>query len=233
VNKKVIAIIPARGGSKRVPRKNVIDFMGKPMITWTIEAALKSGAFERVLVSTDDEEIAEISRESGAEVPFLRVDNSDDITPVSEATIGAVLQAENFWNCKFQTVVQLMANCPLRDENSIKSSLLNFEGSEASFQISCFKFGWMNPWWATKLNNENKPEFIFPEALKKRSQDLDDLYCPSGATWIADKKALVHEKTFYGKSHIFSPIGWQEAVDIDDYEDLEFAKAVYLLNESR
>ena len=78
-----IAIIPARGGSKRIPKKNIIDFNGKPMIAWTIKAALESKLFSKVLVSTDSEEIAEISQKYGADVPFLRRSFSDDITPVS------------------------------------------------------------------------------------------------------------------------------------------------------
>lgn len=106
--KNNIAIIPARGGSKRILKKNIIDFNGKPMIAWTIEAALKSQLFSKVLVSTDCEETADIARAFGAEVPFLRRGYSDDITPVSEATLDALLQAEKFWNLDFDTVTQLI-----------------------------------------------------------------------------------------------------------------------------
>jgi len=229
---KAIAVIPARGGSKRVPKKNVMDFMGKPMIAWTIEAALRSSVFSRVLASTDDKGIAEVAKQYGAEVPFLREGNSNDFTPVGEATVGAVKQAEDHWSEEYDVVVQLLSNCPIRNADDISVSYKQFCKSSPSFQISCFKFGWMNPWWATKLNCDYVPEFLFPEALKKRSQDLDDLYCPTGAIWIADKQALVDNKTFYGPGHIFYPIDWKSAVDIDDYEDLDFAKAVFLLNES-
>ena len=121
-----IAIIPARGGSKRIPRKNVTPFLGKPMISWTIEAALKSGVFENVLVSTDDNEIAEISIESGAQVPFLRENYCDDISPISLATTSALEQAEAFYQTKFDKVVQLMPNCPLRTSEDIKNSLSVF-----------------------------------------------------------------------------------------------------------
>ena len=93
-----IAIIPARGGSKRMPHKNIIDFFGQPMISRTIRAANESGCFDRVLVSTDDPTIAEISRSCGAEVPFLRMDKADDISPVSEATLSALAQAEAHWH---------------------------------------------------------------------------------------------------------------------------------------
>ena len=94
VNKR-IAIIPARGGSKRLPNKNIIDFFGKPMIAWTIDAALRTNMFDLILVSTDSQEISEISRHLGAEVPFLRDKHSDDYSTVSEAPLTALNQMEN------------------------------------------------------------------------------------------------------------------------------------------
>ena len=86
--KKILAIIPARGGSKRIPRKNIINFQGKPMIAWTIESAIKSACFDEILVSTDDDEIAEISKNYGASVPFLRELNKDDHSNVSDVVIS-------------------------------------------------------------------------------------------------------------------------------------------------
>jgi len=94
VDKKIIAVIPARGGSKRIPKKNIIGLGGKPMLAWTIEAALKSKYINEVLVSTDDEEIAEVGRKHGAKVPFLRDKNADDHSPISLATIRALNQWE-------------------------------------------------------------------------------------------------------------------------------------------
>ena len=111
-NHKIIAVIPARMGSKRIPKKNITDFLGKPMIQWTIEQALQSDCFDKVFVSTDSEEISNIAILNGAESPVLRSDAVDDFSPVSEAT-SAVNQSESLWG-KFDIVVQLMANCPLR-----------------------------------------------------------------------------------------------------------------------
>lgn len=221
-----IAIIPARGGSKRIPRKNIIDFNGKPMIAWTIEAALETGLYSKVLVSTDSKEIAEISTRFGAEVPFLRTGNYDDITSVSEATCGALVQAEKYWNIKFDTVTQLMANCPLRTAKDITSFATEFNRKDTNFLLSCFKFGWMNPWWAFKLNDQNNHTFLFPDALKQRSQDLDDLFCPTGSIWMADSKALKREKTFHGVNKQFVQIDWIAAVDIDDEDDLRMAMLI-------
>jgi N-acylneuraminate cytidylyltransferase len=223
---KNIAIIPARGGSKRVPKKNILDFDGKPMIAWTIEAAINSNIFSKVLVSTDCNEIAEISKSHGAEVPFLRRNFYDDITPVSEATCDALKQAEDCWDEEFDCVVQLMANCPLRNNLDIVKSMDAFIKNKRDFQISCFKFGWMNPWWAFKFNESGGHESMFPDAQFQRSQDLDDLFCPTGSIWIAKGKELKDSNTFYGNNYKFEEINWISAVDIDDYDDLNFAKAV-------
>ncbi|TNE86155.1 MAG: acylneuraminate cytidylyltransferase family protein [Gammaproteobacteria bacterium] len=228
---KCIAIIPARGGSKRIPRKNIIDFYGKPMIAWTIEAAQNSGCFDHILVSTDDQEIARVARAYGASVPFLRHESADDHSPVSQATLASLKQAEKFWGTDYETVVQLMPNCPTRTDEDIRQALNTFNGKAAAFQISCFKFGWMNPWWAMRLNDQGKAEKLFPEALSSRSQDLTPLFCPTGAIWIAQAELLKKEASFYGEGHIFSPLHWTAALDIDDTEDLEMAKAVFLLRQ--
>lgn len=224
---KKIAIIPARGGSKRIPSKNIIDFQGKPMIAWTIEAAKEAGCFDRILVSTDDNSIAEVAINYGAEVPFLRSGCADDYTPVSEATAAALSQAIDYWGEDYSCVVQLMANCPIRTATDIVRAIEKFSASDCDFQISCFKYGWMNPWWAVVLDADGHPQRLFPEAAGQRSQDLPELYCPTGAIWIAKAEKLLAHKTFYGPNHVFEPVSWVSAVDIDDYDDLSFAKSVF------
>lgn len=199
------------------------------MIAWTIQAALSANCFARVLVSTDDEEIAEISRSFGAEVPFLRQEAADDFSHVSQATVGAIAQAEAFWGEKYETVVQLMPNCPLRGDLEILDALRNFESREGDFQISCFEYGWMNPWWAAELDDKGFPSQLFEGALKKRSQDLPKVYCPTGAIWIAKVNALKCAGKFYGPGHHYYPMKWDAAVDIDDAEDLKMAKSVLIM----
>lgn len=225
---KHIAIILARGGSKRLPRKNILDFHGKPMLAWSVEGALQSGQFDQVLVSTDDPEIADIARSFGAAVPFLRDSAADDLTPSSEATLAALRQAEQHWGERFDFVSQLMANCPLRDAADITAAVQNFIKRDAESQISCFRFGWMNPWWAAKLDERGTPDYLFPKARIVRSQDLPPLYCPSGAIWVARASALKSAKTYYVPSHLFHELSWMSAMDIDDAEDLEMAKACFL-----
>lgn len=224
--KNVIAIIPARSGSKRIPNKNIIEFMGKPMIAWTIEAALKSEIFSDVLVSTDGEDIAGLSRRLGASVPFLRDSkDADDHTPVSIATVNSLIQMEEYKSVHYDIVVQLMPNCPCRTADDIVVSYDNISTSSADFQISVFRFGWMNPWWAVELDKETMmPKPLFPEAMKKRSQDLGELYCPTGAVWIAEAEELKRQKTFYGEGYTVFPLEWRNAVDIDDIDDLRMAE---------
>jgi CMP-N-acetylneuraminic acid synthetase len=224
VSKGVVAIIPARGGSKRIPKKNIIDFNGKPLLAWTIEAARETKLFHKIVVSTDSEEIAEVAKHYGAEVPFLRDDKADDFSPVSEATIRTLRQLEND-GFSYHEVVQLFAVCPLRTAEDILAAYSYFKNKSASFLISCYKYTWMNPWWAVTLNDKGNPSWIFDET-KKRSQDLPPLYSPTGAVWIANVKDLYRDNTFYGKDHIFWQMDWKHAVDIDSHDDLDLAKVL-------
>ena len=221
MNKNIcrLAVIPARGGSKRLPNKNTLDFHGKPMIAWTIEAALNSLKFDKVLVSTDSIEIAEISKFYGAEVPFLRQSAADDFSTVSDATLLALEQGESYWKQRFDSIALLMANCPLRDVSDVVKHVEIFDSSETNFQISAFEYGFSNPWWACRLDEQMIPSPLFPEALKARSQDLDRLYCPTGAIWIANRDSFKKAGTFYGPRHTYCPISWQSGTDIDEYHD--------------
>lgn len=122
--------------------------------------------------------------------------------------------------------MQLMPNCPCRTAQDIRIAYKQFANSRTDFQISVFPFGWMNPWWAMRLNDRHQPELLFPDAYQKRSQDLSKLYCPTGALWIAKAKALKKEKTFYGKGYSVFVMDWRHALDIDDQEDFQMAQIV-------
>ena len=219
---KFIAVIPARKGSKRIKNKNIINFYNKPLIAWTIESAIKSKVFDKIIVSTDSKKIASISENYGAEIPFLRDKYSDDNSTVSQVTVDALKNL----NIKKGTVVQLLPNCPLRNKNDIILSLNNFKKKSHKTQLSCLKYGWMNPWWAHK-KVKNKYVSIFPKALKKRSQDLNDLYCPTGAIWISDIEILLKYKTFYNPFHTFFPLSIKASIDIDDKDDLMMARSYF------
>jgi CMP-N-acetylneuraminic acid synthetase len=224
-DKRIVAVIPARGGSKRIPQKNIIHFGGKPMINWTIEAALNSKFIDEVIVSTDCPKIEKVSKDAGAKVPFLRKTAADDISPISEATIACLLQLEEEFE-PFDVVVQLMANCPLKSTKTIDESIQEFFDKKRTSQISFFKYGWMNPWWAHKVSSNGRATALFGEAIKTRSQDLDNLYCPTGSVWISNVSVLEKSKTFYSDNYQASIIDWISALDIDDYEDLEMAECI-------
>ena len=226
---KRIAIIIARGGSKRIPHKNIIDFDGVPMLVRSIDAAKRSGLFHRIVVSTESVKISKVAEEFGIPVPFLRTSAFDDYTPSSEATLHALTQSEEHWGEEYSNVCQLMPNCPLRTEIDIRKVYEDFIKNECSSTLSAFKYGWMNPWWAHTLENNTTPTMIFPEG-KARSQDLPELYCPSGAVWWSSTVSLKSHKTFYAPDFKFSEIPWTAAVDIDDYSDLKFANAVLRIN---
>ena len=223
---KSIAIIPARGGSRRIPRKNLAEFDGKPLIYWTIKAALESEVFTRVIVSTEDAEIADVAREVGAEVPFLRDSFFDSYSTASQATIRALEQLQHSQD-DFKVVAQLMPNCPLRDSNDIISAMEAFMLHGRKSQISCTSFGWMNPWWAHKLDKDGTPEPLFPKAKEKRSQDLESLFFPTGAIWISEIAQLVSEGSFYTTNHRFEALEFIHAIDIDDAADLELARLLH------
>lgn len=194
------------------------------MIAWTIEAARESKIFDKIVVSTDSEEIADVSRKWGAEVPFLREDKADDISPVSEATITTLKQLEKS-GMVYNTVVQLFAVCPLRNSGDIVEAYRFFMEKQCPSLISCYKFSWMNPWWAIQLDDNNRASWIFKDTFK-RSQDLPELYCPTGAIWIANVQDLFAENTFYMKDHIFWELEWTRAIDIDNYNEIKLAKAL-------
>jgi pseudaminic acid cytidylyltransferase len=221
-----VAIIPARGGSKRIPKKNIRFFGGKPMIAHTIEAARESGLFDCVMVSTDCEEIAEIAQKFGGEIPFLR-DRSlaDDLTPVSEATADALSRLDPGGE-RFSFVAQLMANCPLRSADDLRDSFRQFEQAKVESQISVVRYGWQNPWWAMRRNEKNELQPLFREQMTARSQDLQELYCPTGAIWWAQAESLRRTKTFHLENRTGWEISWQHGIDIDTPDDWAMAEAL-------
>ena len=225
----MIAIIPARGDSKRIPGKNIRPLLGRPMIAYTITAALESGLFERVVVSTDSPEIAEVSLQYHAEVPFLRdKELADDFTPVSSVTADALYKLDPGGNA-LDLVAQLMPNCPLRSANDICDSHKQFEMSGSESQISVVGYGWQNPWWAMLRSPEYKLEPLFRGQMSARSQDLPRLFCPTGAIWWARAESLRRSKTFHLEDRTGWEIPWQRGIDVDTFEDLAMAELLFKL----
>ncbi|HEY8256269.1 MAG TPA: acylneuraminate cytidylyltransferase family protein [Gemmatimonadales bacterium] len=221
-----LAVIPARGGSKRIPRKNVRPLDGRPMIAYTVEAALESGLFARVVVSTDSEEIAAAATEAGAEVPFLRAAQlADDVTPVSEATADALDRLDPDARL-YDAVAQLMPNCPLRTAGDIRESFSAFRAAGSHSQLSVTRFGWQNPWWAMRLGEGRELQPVFETVVTSRSQDLPELFCPTGAIWWAKAATLRRTRTFHVPGRTGWEIPWQHGVDIDTEDDWAMAETL-------
>ena len=210
-----IAVIPARGGSKRIPRKNMLRFGGKPMLVWTIEAAIYSDLFDKIIVSTDDWEIAGTAEGAGAEV-HMREGLADACTPVSLVTIDVVSKYGG------DTICQLLPTCPLRTFQDIKDAHTAFIKSGNPSQISITNYGWQNPQWAVDEN----ARMVFQDEFFTRSQDLPQLFHPTGAVWFADSTPLILNKSFYMRGQRGWFIPWLRAIDIDTPEDLELAKLI-------
>jgi N-acylneuraminate cytidylyltransferase len=197
------------------------------MVEWTIEAAVQSGRFCRVLVSTDDEEIARLARNAGAEVPFLRERCADDHSPASAATLEALVAAEQYWAHSFDTVTQLMASCPLRTAHDIIKCHAAFLRSPSSSLISCVPLVGSNAWWAATLGASGVPKPLHPDALVRRSQDLPALFVPTGAVWCSKASVLRAQGTYYSAGFRYHPIDWMSGVDIDTWDDLKFAEVCF------
>lgn len=221
-----LAVIPARGGSQRIPRKNIRAFLDRPIIAYTIDAALESGIFASVVVSTEDPEIAEVSRAAGAEVPFMRaVTLADNYTTSSHVTADA-LEKTDPTGQRFGYVAQLLPTCPLRNARDIQDSFRQMIATAAPGQISVARFGWPNPWWAQRRDSSLRLSPLFPEATQQRSQDLPELYVPVGAIWWARAADLRQSRNFYMPDHTGWEIPWERGVDIDTEEDWSMAECL-------
>jgi N-acylneuraminate cytidylyltransferase len=218
----VLAIIPARGGSKRIPRKNIKDFMGKPIIAYSIETSIKSGLFDRVIVSTDDREIAEISKGHGAEVPFFRSpENSND----NASTVDVLLEVlekliEN--GEKYDILCCLYPTSPLLDYQTLLKSLESFKKNKVDSLVPVVKFSYP-PQRALTLNS-GLLKMETPENLNMRSQDLKPLYHDAGQFyWIKVDTLLKEKKLFTNRSGAYE-LSEKSVQDIDNPIDWEMAE---------
>jgi pseudaminic acid cytidylyltransferase len=221
-----IAIIPARGGSKRIPRKNIKDFCGKPMIAWSIEAAKDSNLFDHIFVSTDDAEIANLAKDWGAEIPFIRpTELADDFVGTRPVVKHAVEWAlSNIGN--IQNVCTIYATAPfLRAEDLLAGyTLLKSGDSELVFSVTSYPFPIQR---AIKITKDNRIEMFQPENYQTRSQDLEPAYHDAGQFyWLTVSGALSITSEFSTNS---SPIilPRSRVQDIDTEEDWSYAELMF------
>lgn len=221
-----IAIIPARGGSKRIPRKNIKDFHGKPLIAYSIDTALASGCFDKVMVSTDDREIADIALQYGAEVPFLRpADISDDHATTLDVIAHAIRWYKNH-DETINNVCCIYATAPFLTIQSLQEGLATLTSRDVDYAFSATSFPFPIQ-RAVKLNDEQRVEMFQPEHLNTRSQDLEEAYHDAGQFYWGTASAFVQQKPMFSRSSKAVLLPRKYVQDIDTPEDWDFAEALF------
>ena len=227
--KKIAALIPARGGSKGLPGKNIRPLLGKPLICWTIEQALSSKYLDRVIVSTDDKAIAGISKRAGAEVPFMRPRR---LASDKAKSIDAIIHAVEFLRgngSEFDYLMLLEPASPLREVSDIDNAvkLLIDNKVKASSIVSVSKVEAAHPAFDVMIN---KKGFIIPYGSggmkAKRRQDITELYFFEGTIYMSEIKELFRRKGFYHNRTIAYVVPKWKAPEIDDISDLIYAEAI-------
>ncbi len=213
-----LAVIPARGGSKRISRKNLKMFCGKPMIAWSIEAALKSGCFDQIVVSTDDAEIAEVARGYGATTPFMRPDAlSDDYT----GTIPIVAHAVQ-WHLESGVAVThvccIYATAPFLTAEDLQAGLnvLDETGSDYAFSVTSYPFPIQR---AIRLDEADRVSMFNPEHFNTRSQDLEETYHDAGQFYWGKASAWLEGKMVFSQDSAAVKLARHRVQDIDTLED--------------
>ncbi|WP_417539282.1 pseudaminic acid cytidylyltransferase [Marinobacter sp.] len=213
-----VAIIPARGGSKRIPRKNIKEFFGKPMIAWSIEAARESGCFDRIVVSTDDAEIAEIARQFGAETPFMRpAQLSDDYT----GTVPVIRHAVEWLADKGDPVSEaccLYATAPFISPEDLRrgKELLRTEACSYAFSVTSYAFPIQR---AIRITGEGRVDMFNPEHFQTRSQDLEEAWHDAGQFYWGTAHAWKEERPIFSENAVPVTLPRHRVQDIDTPED--------------
>jgi len=213
-----VAIIPARGGSKRIPRKNIRDFCGRPMIEWTIRALQQSGAVERIVVSTDDDEIAAMARSLGAETPFARpkalADDHAATLPVMSHAVGE-LRAQG-WH--LDRVCCAYATAPLMRASDLRGAAEALDTSSARYVFSCTTFAFPVQ-RALRSTPEGGVEPMFPESIRMRSQDLPEAFHDAGQFYWGRSEAFQSQEAIFTPQSRPFMVPRYRVQDIDTPED--------------
>lgn len=223
-----LCIIPARGGSKRIPRKNVRSFHGRPMIAWSIRAALESGAFDHVIVTTDDADISELAKAEGAEVPFLRPAHlSDDHTPTVPVVRDAIERAEVFWGPQ-DLICCLYATAPFVLPADLWATRILLEERREGFvsPVTSFPFPIQR---GVRLTEDNRMEMFQPKHALTRSQDLEDAYHDVGQFYWGMRAAWFSDVPLIGPNTLAHVIPRHRVQDIDTPEDWDRAEQLFAI----
>jgi CMP-N-acetylneuraminic acid synthetase len=218
----LVAIIPARSGSKRLPGKNILPFFGHPMLAYSISAALNSGLFTKVIVSSDDPAIGRMAEWYGAEFVLRPTELSSDSAGLVDVA-KHVLDSLHARGMYPEAICQCMPNCPLVRSADIAEHWRMFEENHRSFQISVVPYRAAYPHWALLCDEEQQGQWLYSDKLT-RSQELPKAFCPTGAIWWARTKDFLEQGAFYGSPFHLAPMDANRGIDIDDEEDLRLAE---------
>lgn len=219
---KAIAVIPARGGSKRLPRKNIIDFNGKPIIAYTIQHALESGLFERVVVSTEDQEIATIAEHYGAIISLRPESLATDHVGVVDVCLQVISEEEKVGH-SYDVMSCLYATSPLRNKEDIVKTVEPVLKRACDFSMALTHYHF-SPHQALKWDDDDFLQPMWPEMISKKSQEVPDFLVDNGSTYAVNLPEFKKQKTFYGKKLTGHVMPRFRSVDIDVEEDLLLAQ---------
>lgn len=223
-----IAIIPARSGSKGLADKNIKELAGRPLIAYTIEAALKSEMFETVMVSTDSARYAEIAREYGAEVPFLRSKEASSDTASSWDVVKEVLNKYIEAGKAFDTLMLLQPTSPLRTAQNIREAYEEMEAKEANAVVSLCEMEHSPQQCNALPENLSLEGFVRRSSKGKRRQDMETFYRFNGAIYLVKTDAFRRNADIYSDRCFAYLMSRRESVDIDDEFDFVVAESLLL-----
>lgn len=225
-----LCIIPARGGSKRIPRKNIKDFFGKPIISYSIEAAIESRLFDEIMVSTDDPEIADVAKQYGVEIPFMRSEKNSDDYATTVDVLCEVLEEYESRKRVFEYGCCIYPAAPLisvQRLNQGRTKLVE-DGYDTVFPIARFDY----PIWRSLKITNGRVSMFWPENLTKRSQDLQEAWHDAGQWYWFNCDRLIQSKKLWTENTFGIPLDALEAQDIDNLTDWKLAELKYALQSS-
>jgi len=222
---KTLGLIPAKGGSKRLRRKNILNLGDKPLLGWAIQSALNSGVIDKLVVSTEDDEIANVAIKYGADIPFKRPKElSVDPAGVVDVALHAINQLDSKLK-EFDKIVILLPTCPFRTAEDIKNAFDLFTKMKGQFLMSISEYS-HTPFSAMGISSNNYLTPYFNQYIGKKSQELPIAYRANGAIHILDIKSFVKYQSYYQQPLIGFTMPRIRSVDIDTKEDLLFAKFI-------
>jgi N-acylneuraminate cytidylyltransferase len=225
MKKKALAIIPARGGSKRIPKKNIRHFCSQPILKYSIDSALNSGCFSQVMVSTDSDEIAKVAKSLGAKVPFLRSNKTaDDYATMADVALEVIAEFEKLGET-FDHFCCLLPTAPFITADRIKESYELLTKSQAKAVVPVVRFS--HPIHRALKINSNGLKMLWPENYSKRSQDFEPTFHDSGQFYWLEVESFLNHKSFFPEGALPLELLEHEVHDIDTEDDWKIAELKY------